>query len=724
MVSYHTTIGVRYGMEIIEETKHMRIINKTYLIIGLISGILSFGQENKTVKTDSLQSKTITLNEVIVTGNYKKDPVFTSVANQYAKKVVQPKNVADLFNDINGFSVIKRGNYAIDPSFRAAQYEQLNVQYDGGTKAMHACPNRMDPITTHVIPEEISKIEIVKGPYTMRYGATFGGIVNLVTQHPNHYNLGWSGKVSSGYESNGNNLVNRVEIGHTSKKFDLVTNFGYRDFGNYEDGDETEIPSAFRSLDYGIKMGYNFSEDERLQAGWRQSFGRDVLHAALPMDTEFDNSSMLSFDYSKKNINNTINALTAKAYYSYVDHLMNNFRRPAFNISEASAAVDAVTLGGKLELEMQPIEKLVVFTGIDALHIARNGFRNRLVKVVNGNTLPEPRSFTDKIWQDSYISDLGIFTEAKYEWNENTFLTLGIRYDNVVSDIKDPDEDFAQLYDLEKRTENNFSGTFSVKKQLSNTDVMQLAYGRGMRSANMIERFISYFNVGQDPYEYIGNPDLKAEVNNQFEIGFSGYRPMSKGFNKFKYEASFYYAFFENYIVALVDTTKTRKYNPTSPPVNPKVFRNLDQAYKTGFEIMAQIDFLNDYYFKSELAYVYTKNKDLQESLPLTAPLTSAFTLGFERETYWANVRFNVVSRQDNIAPSFDEIVTNGYETVDIRLGVIPFKNLNIGLAALNVFDVTYNNHLNFAFTNQADFGRTPITDPGRNLTVFVQYGF
>jgi hypothetical protein len=41
----------------------------------------------------------------------------------------------------------------------------LNIQFDGGTKAMHACPNRMDPITTHVIPEEIEKIEIIKGPY-------------------------------------------------------------------------------------------------------------------------------------------------------------------------------------------------------------------------------------------------------------------------------------------------------------------------------------------------------------------------------------------------------------------------------------------------------------------------------------------------------------------------------------------------------------------------------
>ena len=30
------------------------------------------------------------------------------------------------------------------------------------------------------------RIEIIKGPYTVRYGATFGGIINLVTKKPNY----------------------------------------------------------------------------------------------------------------------------------------------------------------------------------------------------------------------------------------------------------------------------------------------------------------------------------------------------------------------------------------------------------------------------------------------------------------------------------------------------------------------------------------------------------
>jgi iron complex outermembrane receptor protein len=53
----------------------------------------------------------------------------------------------------------------------------------------------MDPITSHVIPEEIGKIEVVKGPYTVRFGQTFGGVVNMVTTTPCEQGL--HGKCSS-----------------------------------------------------------------------------------------------------------------------------------------------------------------------------------------------------------------------------------------------------------------------------------------------------------------------------------------------------------------------------------------------------------------------------------------------------------------------------------------------------------------------------------------------
>ena len=686
------------------------------VLFGILLSAVSYSQEKK---SDTI--KRIKLDEVIITGNIKTDPIHTIVSNKNDKNVVQPKNVADLFNYINGFSVIKRGNYAIDPSFRASQYEQLNIQYDGGTKAMNACPNRMDPITTHIIPEEITKIEIIKGPYTVRYGATFGGIINMVTQKSNYLENGFHGKASVGYETNGNSFVNMLQLQYITNKYDIVGSFGYRNFGNYKDGNEVEIPSSFLSTDYGLKLGYNFSEDERLQIHWRQSFGRDVLHAGLPMDTEYDNSSIISLDYKASHISETLKSISAKAYYSYVDHLMTNNNRPSFMMTEAASAVNATTMGGKFEMNWQPSSRLHIFVGLDALLIARDGGRTRTVKLnMLGMPLATPIVFNDKVWQDSYINDLGIFTEAKWEVNNTTIITAGIRNDIVISNNTDPEADFAAMYHLKKRTENNISGTVSMKKIISNNLTFEVAYGRGVRSANMIERYINHFNAGSDPYEYIGNPNLKAEVNNQFEVGLKG----SNNKRNINFSATVYYSQFENYIVGIVDPTLTRKFMPTALPINPKVFRNLNSAYKTGFEAMTQINFINDYYLKGEVAYVYAKNKDLDESLPLTPPFNTKITIGIKKPAYWGNIQYNLTSNQNNIAPSFGETKTDGYQTIDLRFGFNSWKNTHIGVAVLNVFDAFYHNHLNFSFANQSNFGMTPITEPGRNITAFVQFNF
>ncbi|WP_026302662.1 TonB-dependent receptor domain-containing protein [Psychroflexus tropicus] len=713
------------------ENKVLKLdIGEVYLInhIGYTPILLKV--EEATPATIALKAIPTELGEVLVTGRIFQDPVMNTTTPDLTERVTQPKNVADLFRDINGFGLIKRGNYAIDPSFRAAQYEQLNIQYDGGTKVMHACPNRMDPITTHVIPEDISKIEVVRGPYTMRYGATFGGLINMVSKRPEIGSYGLSGSASTGFESNGNSQVSMARLQYAEEKFDVVGMYGYRDFGNYEDGAGREIPSSFRSIDYSLLVGYNFTPLERLQLHWRQSFGRDVLHASLPMDSDFDDSSMLSLDYHKKRPGKTLQKIQAKAYYSYVDHLMSNRRRSNFNTVEAESPVEATTAGGRFELEWKLDEFWTLFTGTDALLISRDGQRNRLVKQnMMGMPLNPPLEFTDKIWQDSYINDYGLFAESRYRLSSSTVLNAGIRYDLVNSDIQDPASDFQAYYPgLGNRTEHNVSATVSLKKLLDADNQLEFAVGRGVRSANMIERFINHFQVGQDPFEYIGNPNLDAEVNNQFEVAYTGKKVLDGAINRLDWGASVYFSHFENYIVAIIDPTKTRKFMPNQEPQNPKVFRNLEEAYKTGFEANLSLSFLKNFQFDAETAYVYARNEDLSESLPLTPPLRTLFSLGYTKNKFWAATDLRLVSQQDELATSFGENqATPGYELVDFRLGYELIPGLNLGAAVLNAFDTQYFDHLNFAFRNQANAnlsGMERLTDPGRNFTVFVKYAF
>ena len=673
-----------------------------------------------------LKPKVNMLSEVMVSGVIMKDPAMTLSTPDLTENVTQPKNVAELFEGLEGFGIIKRGSYAMDPSFRASKYEQLNIQYDGGTKVVHACPNRMDPITTHVVPEDIKQIEVIRGPYSVRYGATFGGIINMVTRQPEFDDYGFSGTLSTGYEGNGNALVNLARLEYAEKKFDFVGTYARRDFQNYEDGNGVEIPSSFLSNDYSLRFGYNFNGLERLQIQWRQSFGRDILHASLPMDSEYDDSSIINLDYEKKQITDQLKKVKAKVYYSYVDHLMTNNRRSNFSMVEASAPVEATTAGGKLELTWEFDDNWQTYTGVDAYLISRDGVRNRKVKAMNGNPLDQPMEFTDKIWQDSYIDDYGLFAESNYSINETTSLNFGVRYDRVISDIQDPADNFQDYYPgLDQRTENNLSGTISAKKKIGK-HLLEFAFGRGVRSANMIERAINHFQVGQDPFEYVGNPNLDAEVNHQFEIAYKGKKQIGGFFDFANWNASVYYSDFENYIIGVIDETKDRRFMPNAEPAHPKVFRNLEDAYKTGFEAGFSVRFMENWELASDVSYVYTRNEDLGESLPLTSPLRSNFIFSYETDKLTSSLALNVVAEQDDLATSFGESsATPGYELLDFKVSYDLMEDLNVGAGVLNIFDVDYYDHLNFAFRNQADNNLSAsnrLTNPGRNVSFFAKY--
>lgn len=685
--------------------------------------ISHLGFKSKTVvlinnQTIELKPAQIELNEILVAANPLEDISQSNVINDPEKRISQPRSVGSLFKDINGFGIIKRGAYASEPVFRAFKYEQLNVQYDGGMKILNACPNRMDPITTHVIPEEIEKIEIVKGPFTVRFGSNFGGIINLVTKNPSKNQYGFHGSVEGGYETNGSNFVNGANLFYANEKFDVQLNGSHRDFSNYTDGNGTEVPSSFRTNDYSVKVGINPTNKQRIQLTWRQSFGSDIDHAGLPMDSPFDNSLLAGLDYKITDLTSKINSFTFKAFYSYVDHLMTNEHRPNFMMVEARTPVNSWVYGGKAEFTIKIANQSKLFVGADANLIDRKGNRIRVVKIMNGMTLPTPKTFVDKVWQDASLNDIGVFTQGKFKVNNYFSISSGIRADFVSTSIDDAAADFEALYrgTIPSENEVNVSGNISFKYQ-QNGFQTQLAFGRGVKTASMIERYINHFNVGVDPYEYVGNPNLKPEVNNQIEWSFS------KILSHFKLSGTIFHSFLEDYISAEVNTNIPRKFMPTTPPIYTKQFVNLNKASQTGFEFNMDYKASQNLKFTSSISYTRAENEDLNEPLPQIPPFMAILGAKYENSKFWFALNSRLVAKQNRISSSFMETESPGFGTMNFRAGFEPIHNLTVGFAALNIFDKAYYEHLNYSFKGSNTLSGK-ILEPGRNFTTYIKYKF
>jgi iron complex outermembrane receptor protein len=436
------------------------------------------------------------------------------------------------------------------------------------------------------------------------------------------------------------------------------------------------------------------------------------------MDSPYDDSFLTGLDYKITKIGNMVKSLSFKAFYSYVDHLMTNENRPSFRKTGASSNVFATNFGGKTELILEPNENLKIFTGVDANFIGRDGDRIRTIKIINGIPLPEPKIKVDKIWQDSKVNDIGIYAEAKYLFGDSGVLTAGLRTDFVTASINDPEKDFLELYEgqIDDQHEPNVSGTVSYVYTTGNSQ-WQFAFGRGVRTASMPERFINHFNIGSDPYEYVGNPYLKPEKNNQFEISF---RQDNK---RIDYGITAFYSILKDYISAVVDKDLPRKFMPTVPPLFAKRYINIDNAFQTGFEAFFNVKIIEDFEFQSDFAYTYGQNNDFDEPLPQVMPMTVHLGLLYDKDSYWFHLKSRIVSKQDRISETFMEKETPGFNTIDLSAGVKPLKGLSVGAAILNIFDTAFYEHLNFSYKNSS-FLQGRIYEPGRNFTVYVNYSF
>ena len=699
---------------------------KKIVIIGLLwSSAMLYSQENNDPEVIKDSLKITYLDEIILIENPLKNISHSVIAIDEAKKNSQPRTATDLFKDIPGFSIQKRSAIASEPSLRAFKYEQMNIKYDAGGKYVHACPNRMDPITAHIIPEEVRKIEVIKGPFTTRYGQTFGGIVNIVTTPEIHTDNGLFGEIQSGFETNGNNSASRAELQYVKNKFNLTVNGEYREYGDYKDGNGVETPSGFITKSYSAKAGYNFTDNQTIRLDWRQKFGDQIIHTGLPMDSPFDDSYSLGLDYKWKSVSENIKNISFKSYYTFVDHLMTNGfdlddPRPNYPATDARTPVTSNSYGGRFEIELQPNEKSNVFYGLDLDNIYREG-KKSVTANINPNTgepFAIPTTTIAEVWQDATTTDFGAFTEINYLINSNLAITAGARMDYVTAKIESPDPGFLAIYgNVSDKTDFTFAGHAGLKFNKKGWN-SQLSFGRGVRTASMLERYIYRFEIGSDSRQYIGNPDLKPEVNYQTEWS------ISKKMKQFTIGTSAFFSYMDNYITGVLRPSLTGGTScGGAAPMAPKQFLNVN-AYQYGFEAFVNWKIIENLSFNTNISYTKARNLSLKEPLAQVFPMAIRNELKFEKPKYWLSLRTEIVADQNDFAPSFAETATPGYEVFDFRIGYKPLKNVTLGGTILNIFDEGYYSHLSFSFKNADLNNGYRIHEPGRNFSFFAKYNF
>jgi len=668
------------------------------------------------------RNKIINLPTVVITEQkIERTPYISNTTLAYELENKGISDVGDVLRSIPNVGGIRRGGANIDPVVRGFKYSQLNVIINGAQGVEGGCPNRMDPATSRVEVEDIERIEVYKGPYALRFGTGLGGTINLVAKRPYVTNKpSISLKGIRGYESNWNGHKEHLSVQGVNENAFFLLSGSRWNYGNYQNGNGDFIKSAFNKHNYGGVIGGNYKDKYEFIFSLRQSFHK-VLFPALPMDEVYDNSLLTFTEYKYTPNGKLLKSVSLKGYQSDIHHVMDNKNRPFSDTVATVSDVKALTTGIKTEAELN-LFKGTLLAGLDYETRKKHGKRTK--NMIMQPTAPVKEEW---LWKYAVIDNFGSFIEyqkvfknyeliiaSRFDHNTATSLPIALENNmgNTILDIEDTDS-----------RHNNFSFSAGLTRHFKNNFSLSLAAGRVKRSPDMLERFIILLPVGFDPYDYMGNPQLEPEINNQVDLTLRHHNEIIGGF-----EVNIFYALVENFIYGrLLPPSVQMPF--TIGVLGVKEFYNADLVSLKGFEFAyktpevyslqlhataaytnASIEKVNKYIRQNNQVTGDTLllNDPLNEIPPLEGNIRISYNLFNKRFVPFAGLR--LVAAQNKVSEAMYEATTPGFALINAGFSYKhnDFVQLNSGVN--NILNLNYYEHLNRRMIGSAG----KLYEPGR----------
>jgi len=650
-------------------------------------------------------------------------------------------DIAEILKKQPNIGGIRRGGYAVDPVIRGFRYSQLNIFLDDGIHIEGGCPNRMDPVLSHLAPEDIERIEIVRGPYQLMYGPSQAASVRVVTDNSFLLN---SGKTSvrsfTGYDANRGGIRQQLSISGSGNKILYKISGGIKDFGNYRDGNGKEWNSAYAGKNMAATIGIRINNLENLLFAYKGSYSREVMFPALPMDEIADNTNLFSFKYLRKYIDRPENQLLISGFHTMVYHEMDNRFRPQYSqvvppytgLMQASAKVNTRVTGIRFDAR-KTLGTLKLSYGIDGQYAFKDGTRHT-VMIMQMNEQQYVSEKWTNLWKNSSILNSGFYAGMVAERKKISFTaslridinqsrsgdTLVIQKDEVVWFKTEPQTKL--LWSLSAIASHKFNDHFSVS----------LGLARSARSADMQEKYIKFLATGYDKYDYLGNPGLYPEINYQADLN------LDYSINRSKFYLNLFRSYIQDYIYGtLVPPSVARPVSMGAPGV--KQFNNIDQAVFTGFEsgVTSNLsDRLNlvlsagyTFAFFPVIEKVVLENGQYSGTTMLKRDpvaeipaLEGLVRIGYEFPKIRLQPVFEImaVAAQHRVSEASYESSTPGYVIANLSANYNPFRFLSFTAGINNILNKSYYDHL-----NRKQSGTTgKLYEPGRTLFINMKIQF
>lgn len=341
--------------------------------------------------------------------------------------------------------------------------------------------------------------------------------------------------------------------------------------------------------------------------------------------------------------------------------------------------------------------------------------------VRDGTVPPYGGVFPDKPFPDTTYTLSGAFVQSEVELGDFS-ITPGLRFD---------------YYRIAPST--NFNGPHTPKGRHNNapatTDGYALTprlgivwsmhpmfapyaqYAQGFRAPTPDQVNNGFRNLASG-YTSIGNPDLKPEYADSFEIGVRGFD------QKVSYSLSVFDNYYKNFISQQIVGGAGR-------PSNPTVYQyvNLTNAHIQGLVARADWRFEKNWSLESGLAYMKGDSTIRGRKQPLDSiqPFKILLGLRYDQAEWGARADWiwNAAKSPSQIAQSSPEqYATPSYGTLDLGFFWKPAPNFTLNANVNNVFDTKYWRWSDVSGLSNHSAIKDAYTAPGRNVQLSLRFDF
>lgn len=616
------------------------------------------------------------------------------------------QNMDELLDNIDGLSTNKRGAFAWEPVIRGQSDQRMNLTIDG-MEVFKACVDKMDPITSYVETNNLSKLHIDKSGAGVAERGSGSSSVNLITQRAE--SSPFSMEVNSGYRYPDNYRTFSL-TGNTSDpsgRNAVRFSGSYKKADDFTAGNNQHINNTqYEKLNLNLSYKHIFESDHSIEANYITDKAYDIGYPALLMDATkaLADIGQLQFNFAPSNQDFQFQKI--QLYANTIRHWMDDDERDVANRSVmrgmhmpmyGTTTTFGTRVNGKAQLLDHSFDWFL------------NGFTSEAYGDMLMQSLdPDIEDMFIYNLDDVDTRNLGLGLKHQFPLAEDvllkveesmSFKSLGTSSDQYASFFEG-----AYGREVETRQKLLLSGSLSTlwmaNENLSFTG--NLVYSE--RMGNHMELFGHYIYNYTDGYFYDGNPwldterSLSADINSTWET------------DHLSFTLSLFHKQFYNYIDGVMAE------DVSSNDFQFKRYSNVGDATISGGELRMFNSFSHTFTLENRVSYLFAQNQTLGEPLPLIPPFkgNSMLHIHHQKNMWMAEVQW--AASQNRIAETTsNEDITAAYAILNATWE----RNWMDGSLTSNL---RLNNILDDHYHTHTSIGNIP--EAGRNMMLSMSYNF